>query len=480
MHSIHNSDYPVIYAMFEYMYIFKDATSLNVPNIPTAAGPPNYGFGNYANFVALQSHPFEVDSSFIPWAAPGYHTISTPNTLITRGMDTEIHVYSDATSVTINVWPHGELNRYINLPANPLATWTAPVADGVAIFELAGNEILIGRYELVANGNLGSRSVFIQAIDIHTALRTGATRHTVDSFIMFGLSSRIVNAENLTLHTLTNDVEINLPISTVESSVAAPNGGWLFRYGAGPRVQANQPTESQFDSFIMRGLQMQALPGFTFEIAFDSRLVHDGHWQAYHPTPISWNASAEVQNIGPHPHWPPRGALFSNGNTSNIAGIGTVINRPAYREDDFPMNAQGQRPTRPATTSNFNVGISYHFEGLATGQLGNLIITFSEPVSTRDFGIGFDFSQEFTLDWNNNATQLTVKFASFTRNFVDGDELNLYFVRLRDLDESVYYYATRSAQFTDGAGPQRVKITTGNAIASPIGQTFIIGYENTN
>jgi hypothetical protein len=122
-------------------------------------------------------------------------------------------------------------------------------------------------------------------------------------------------------------------------------------------------------------------------------------------------ATPQVQHIGPYPHFQPAG--------NAEWGLPT------------PAGA-GFAPTR---TTNFNPTLTHEGIGLRDSvgnweRLDSWVITFSEPINPRDFGIGFNFSTDFTLDWNETHTVLTVNFNNF-EPANSNDELTMHIIRLR-------------------------------------------------
>ena len=51
-------------------------------------------------------------------------------------------------------------------------------------------------------------------------------------------------------------------------------------------------------------------------------------------------------------------------------------------------------------------------------------------MNPNDFGIGFDFSDDFSLAWGSDSKSVTVTFNNVTKR--GGGECNLYVTRLRD------------------------------------------------
>jgi len=69
-------------------------------------------------------------------------------------------------------------------------------------------------------------------------------------------------------------------------------------------------------------------------------------------------------------------------------------------------------------------------------SLSSWTIAFSEPVNPLDFGIGFNFSTSFRLNWNEDYTILTVEFDNFISTT---DEFSVIINRLRTGEANLLY-----------------------------------------
>jgi hypothetical protein len=292
--------------------------------------------------------------------------------------------------VELGRWSEPELTRALSSVRGGVYEWT---------FELSGEEVPVGRFELGASGdhtNTGnveqSRSVFFQAIDVHTALRHGTTRDNVGggaNSTMIGFTSRI-NPETLRAYQRNADGEEN----QINPSLHQSGGHWMMPYGV--RLGAI-PGAGPERAHILRGLQFEAMPGFTFELSLQESF-HVGD-----QPPAIWPASPAVQNIGPYPHW-------------RAGGTGQ---RPT--EEPLPMIQNRE--------SRFNITMQHSF---TIGETPTWWIQFSDAINPRDFGIGFNFSDNFTLEWNDENTELAIHFDNITPR--DGNELVMYIFRARTAD----------------------------------------------
>ena len=399
-HTPHASDSPVWLATVDYLFgqpVHATATGFRggrtanqvyVENIHNAAYP-----GIWPNLSYLSRTPVEVMSAWMPWARPGYDAIWTETVNVGAGMPVTIVAHTtapDGAIVELILRNMGNNNHLWNRNGNPAPTelnrWSAAVSNGVATFNLTGSEVEIGRYELTVY-NRPSRSAFFQGLDVHTALNSGSTTDSIGgaAAILFGFGSRIVNQDNLRIYSRTTaGVEASLSFTTWQGS-----GNWVTDWGA--RLQG----VSGASSYIMRGLQFETMPGFTFEAAFQMDMNNVSQ------PPSRWAASPETQHIGPYPHW------LASGTGARPHG-----------------NAIGTRPQR---NTNFAVTLTHTLVG------NEWTIDFSSPVNRRDFAIGFNFSQDFTLSWDTAAnaatgTQLVITFNDFAP--IPGQELVMYIFRI--------------------------------------------------
>jgi hypothetical protein len=205
---------------------------------------------------------------------------------------------------------------------------------------------------------------------------------------MIGFTSRI-NPETIRAYLRNADGDEN----EVIPSLFQGGGHWLMPYGVRLGGIAGTGPER---AYILRGLQFEAMPGFTFELSMQESF-HAGD-----QPPAIWAASPATQNIGPYPHW-------------RAGGTGA---RPTAE----PLAPVQNRDTR------FNITMSHSLnEGERTWR-----IQFSGALNPRDFGIGFNFSDDFTLEWNDENTELIITFNSFTPGY--NEELVMYILRARTAD----------------------------------------------
>ena len=383
-HFPHHTDAPVMFAAVN--YLFGDGR-VYVEDINDAAYP-----GLWGTLSALSRTPVEVESAWFPWVRSGVYAVWTETLHITQGLPAQVTAYTnapDGTTMLLNLWSHGDQNSLwvIENPPQLLNRWTTLVSNGQALFEIPAHETQIGRYELMLL-EYTSQNAFFTGIDVHTALRSGATTDNIGGgggSRLFGFTNQIENPENLRIYTIDHDGTENQITATTWQS----GGNWIAPFGV--RVRGAEPP----GAYVLRNLQFQAMPDFTFEISF----ANDLH-NADQP-PSIWRASPEVQHIGPYPHFRVSGSAdpaWSRPNASPIAPL----------------------PQRPTTFTYLPGAVEF---------LGNTwVIPFPGAICLRDFGIGFNYSRDFSLEWNDSNTQLTITFHD-TENVTTG-----YIMRIRAKD----------------------------------------------
>jgi|GEM_PF-1325882 len=389
-HAIQNRDVPFIIAVMDKTFSDKPLEVKNLFN-------DNYGVGTYDKISDMSIYPYDIDSSYLRWSRPGKYTLWAENEIVTAGIPTTIRVHSDAQQVKLTILDAD------NKPTDD--TWTASVEDGIAEFALTGQQVKIGRYEVTTVGAVkDSKTVYFQGVDLATALRHGTARNDNGAAVMYGFTSKI----NKDLVEVYAD-GVRLTQSLQEDTEKA----WILNYGVTTNPNENNLIKNDaFSVITLKKLQMEALPGSTFEISIDKSKL------ANNQETVSWSASAAVQKIGPQPDWPPY---------------------PNSASDD------GTRPVIPPTTTNFDADVDFALgDGGHLANGASMTVSFSKPMYRGDFGIGVDFSDDFTLAWADDNQSVDVTFNDITKN--DGETGNVYIMRLAD--------------------------TEGNSIAAPIQHSF--------
>lgn len=73
------------------------------------------------------------------------------------------------------------------------------------------------------------------------------------------------------------------------------------------------------------------------------------------------------------------------------------------------------------------------FSGVSA-ETGVFTISFSEPVNPNEFGIAMNFAEHWTLDWAEDAQQVTVTVAD---KLTAGESASVIIFRLRDLENNM-------------------------------------------
>jgi len=404
---------------------------ITVVNPETAMTPPAYGFGTYAGIYAMGVTPFEVQSRFIQWARPGVHSIWTYTEVVTDGLLFTIRAYTTApngTQIQLRHLSSGP-NTFANTAPAVIETWTATVTGGVAVFEITGG---IGRYQLSFADSTALRApVYFSGIDKTTALRSGASPGISHMYRSFGFTSRI-NMDAISVYIANAaGTEFYLPSVPIEEAARVNSGwggnvggaggwgGWIMEYGIGIPNQ-NAPGSANNRLFnngavILRNVQLEAMPGFSFELSFASGATNGNPAH----TGVLWPASEAVQLAQAFPFWPPPGGLSGSGGEGGAFGI-----RP---DGTRPLRTSAEQPA-------FVNNIEFSHTGEYFGRFipgDSIRIEFGAAMFPRDFGIGFDFSDDFDIEWGAGNEHVEITFNSFNRNVLNGSDLNMYIIRLR-------------------------------------------------
>ena len=383
-HAIQDRDVPFMIAIMDKEFSGKP---LEVRDLYPNSNPPSYGIGSYNKISDMTIYPYDIDSSYIRWSRPGKYTLWTENEIVTEGIPATIKVHSDALMVRLTILDAD------NKPTS--ATWMAGVKNGTAVFNLKAEQVKIGRYEITTVGaDKDSKTVYFQGIDAATALRHGTARNDNGAAVMYGFTSKI-NKDLVEVYADGNKLTQSLQEDTEQA--------WILNYGVTTNPnENNRILNTAFNVITLKKLQMEALAGYTFEISIDKSKL------ANNQQTVSWNASEAVQKIGPQPNWPPYPNSTADKN-----------------------NPSALRPLKPATTTSFSAITTFSLNNtvdLAAG--GKLKLTFSEPMYKDDFGIGFDFSDDFALAWAADGKSVEVTFNDVTK--AKGEKCNLYIMRLSD------------------------------------------------
>ena len=341
--------------------------------------------------------PYEVDSSYIRWSNPKAYTLWTESEVIGADLANTVLAHSDAPQVKLTLRAGAAVASASWTPTYGPVLWekTVNVVNGVATFKLSAADAKVGRYELsTVGGTKLAKSIYFQGIDAATALMSGSTTDNTNYNTIYGFTSK-VNRGILELYTKASAAAAltRMQASFLENGAA----GWITNYGA-----AHQSAVT--GAFVLRKLQLEAMPGFTFEYSFSKST----HFLVGSQPPATWAPSASVQNIGPWPNWPVPGGL------SGDSGTGT---------DNLVRALIANRTTNVLTPEAADAQFIYDPDA------NTLAITFATAMNPLDFAIGFDFADDFSLSWTADNKTVTVSFA--VKEGFNGDEGNVYIARLR-------------------------------------------------
>ena len=388
-HALQNRDVGYCLAVMDQLFHRNGQGEYIVENLYTT-NPPSYGMGTYDKISDMTAFPFELDSSYIQWARPGKYVLWSDIQAVTQGIPTKITAHSDAASVKMTA-PSGK-------------TYTVETVNGIATFDLAAAQVEEGRYSMTTVGTgKDSNTVYFQGMYLSDAVRHGITVNNsggAGSPPIYGFTSKI-NKDAIQL--FRDGVKIQATVNEGEQTVNE-NGakvaipGYIMPYGA--RID-NSPA---YNVATLKNLQLEALPGYTFEVSYDRNVFMSfpaGSTAAGSREKPSW-ASADTK-VGPQPNWPP----YPNTTTDN-----------------------GDRSVPAKTTTNFRTAIT-----CSLTDVNKLTINFSTPVNRNELGIGFSFINDWTLNWADDNKSVTVNFDDSKVDW--GKACNIIIFRLRDMNKNM-------------------------------------------
>lgn len=259
-------------------------------------GNISYPARDYANVSDMTSHPFDINSSYLPWSHPNKYTLWTKQENILTGYPAVIEAHSDAPSVVL-ILP--DKRQIVGESAG----------DGRFIFRLSGDQTLYGRYELrTAGADKANKSVFFSAVSLADALRHATSKGDEgEENRLIGFSSRLANDRNDPPIILVDGQPVTLsftPERFKEEETTLLEYGIQFHDKLFARIATEGWDASK--AFHIRNLKFVSIQGFTFEISFGNIYASAGNngkdGASLFTQPISWNV--ERYNNGPAPVWP--------------------------------------------------------------------------------------------------------------------------------------------------------------------------------
>ena len=407
-HLFYNRDVPFMIAIMDRE--FKQGPgdpTLHVRDLfPTGddtLGNISYPDRDYANVSDMTSHPFDINSSYLPWSRPGKYTLWTRQETILAGYPAVIEAHSDAPAVALI------------LPDKRKITGVAE-GEGKFVFRLTGEQTPYGRYELRTVGeDKTNKSVFFSAVSLADALRHATSKGDEgEENRLIGFSSRLANDRNDPPIILVDGKPVTLSFTPERFKAEETT---LLEYGIQfhdklfARI-ANEGWDAS-KTFHIRNLKFVPIQGFTFELSFGNIYAsaqNDGkEGAALFTQPISW--SVERFNNGPAGVWP---EIPDNLTEKQALLNGEVIVRP-----EAP-------PPKPG---DFKVEVE-KAEFVRDSDSAAVVITFSDALDVREFGIGMD-QPAWTTSWDKDGRSLKLTLDDPDPK---ADRINVILFRLKDLE----------------------------------------------
>jgi hypothetical protein len=221
--------------------------------------------------------PIDVESAWMPWAAPGVHMLWTENQHIVMGHAQRIVAHTCAP--------------FVDMLVNGQIFARGAAENGVVEFMLAADDVPGGVVTLTTDGPLNPRSVTIQSVNAHILLRNGASRDNVGGGTQFGFTGRLANRENVRLYHRSDGTETRQRTTLYQGA-----GSWVTPYGV--RSNGITGTDPQ-RAHVLRGIEFEAMPGFAFEFAFQDALhlaeQPRASWEAAGGRPTTWDIDIHAQ-----------------------------------------------------------------------------------------------------------------------------------------------------------------------------------------
>ncbi len=364
----------------------EDDTMLHVQDLfPDGVGisAMSYPAADYPNVAALNDYPFDINSSYIPWASAGKYTLWTAQETFLTNHDVTITAHSDAPDVVM-------------ILGDGVTEVKADSHEGEEfVFHLTAEQAVYGRYELRTVGEeKANHSVFFAAASLADALRHGTTKGDEgEENRVLGFASRLANTkEDPPLVYIGDETEPASMIFTPERIV--PEDTTLMEYGINfhdalfARIAEGWTPEK---TFKVKNLRFVSMPEYTFEFSMAdiAASAENGGKEgaALFTKPVSW--PVERYNNGPAAVWPAIPDTVEE--RAILEGGGEVI-----------------RPEAPeAVPSAFKAEITGFTADRAEDHTV-LTVEFSEPLRKGEYAIGTDAARTFDVAWNEEGTAISL------------------------------------------------------------------------
>lgn len=407
-HVLYNRDLPFVVAIMDREFKQRDENTLHVKDLfPDGEGLGNmsYPAKDYNDVSEFNSYPFDINSSYLPWSRPDKYTLWTNQENFLVGYPVTITAHSNAPDVKLYLPNGAEIN--------------AVSQDGeVFTFNLAAEQAVYGRYELRTIGDdKENRSVFFAAVSLADSLRHATSKGDEgEENRLIGFSSRLANNVDNPPEVYIDGKRVTMsftPERFKTEDTTLLEYGVLFHDPLFARIATEGWDETK--TFNIKNLNFVTIPGFTFEISFGnikaSAENNGKEFAADFTQPISWNV--EKFNNGPAKVWP---------------------EIPDTKEEKETLQAGGTvtRPEAPLPkATNFDSGIKSTRIEYADNKT-NVIIDFDSDLDTREYGFGFDVTDNWDTTWSEDKKQVTlsIDYAQFPVEAT----ANLIIFRLKDAE----------------------------------------------
>lgn len=411
-HVLYNRDIPFVIAIMDREFKQADDKKLHVKDLfPAGDGSLNsmsYPAKDYNGVSELNSYPFDINSSYLPWSRPDKYTLWTAQENFLVGYPVAITAHSNAPDVKLYLPDGTEIS--------------ADNHNGeVFTFKLTAKQAVYGRYELrTAGGDQQGRNVFFAAVSLSDALRHATSKGDEgEENRLIGFSSRLANnAENPPeVYIDGKRTTMNFtPERVVPEETGLLEYGVLFHDPLFARI-ANEGWDAS-KTFDIKNLKFVTIPGFTFEISFGNIYASaansgkDG--AAKFTQPISWNVNKF--NNGPAAEWPVIPDTKAEKDTLQAGSTVTRQDAPAPKVTAFDTKIVSTKVGR-------------------SGEKTNVVITFDSELDTREFGFGIDTADKWDTSWSADKKQVTLSMDY--NKFPENSNADIIIFRLKDAEGNI-------------------------------------------
>ena len=411
-HAFYNRDFPFVIAMMDREFKQTSDTTLHVKDLFTTPAAANWNISYPAkdyNFVSeLNSYPFDINSSYLPWSRPDKYTLWTAQENFLVGYAATITAHSNAPDVKLY------------LPDKTTMISASSHSGDVFTFNLTKDQAVYGRYELRTVGaGKEARSVFFAAVSLSDALRHATSKGDEgEENRLIGFSSRLANspADPPQVFVGARTTPVSMSFTTdrfCAEDTTLMEYGVNFHDGLFARI-ANEGWDTT-KTFDIKNLKFVTIPDFTFEISFGNITASAGNsgkdGAASFTQPISWNV--EKFNNGPADVWPVAPDNQTEKDTLNAGGTITRPDAPAPKATAFSAKIVNSRVQH-------------------VGSKTNVVIDFDSELDTREFGFGIDVTNSWNTAWSADKKQVTLSIDY--NKFPEGSSANVIIFRLKDTD----------------------------------------------